>query len=262
VNGFTIAGCRRCRLAYADPRPTPEQLDAVYTPTYWESADDQVGYGTYHELGEQNARRNWHELRAYAFDLLPASGAVLDIGCATGGFLAEAAANGWTVHGTDLSPEAATRAAEVNGVTVEPSTLLPSASPVDRFDLVTMWHVLEHLVDPRAVLDAVGDLLVDDGHLVIEVPNWASVGRRVRGRSWGQLRPPEHINFFTAGSLGHLVRAAGFRVVRAGTSYPSLRDRAERHGQPRDHLAGAVGSVVSELGAGGYLRIVATPVAR
>lgn len=259
VNGFAIRRCSTCALVFSAPRPTPAQLDEVYVSSYLASGGSITGYRSYNELPEAQARRSWHDLRSYAFDLLPAVGRVLDIGCATGGFLAEAQASGWTVRGTDYSTEAATRAAEVNGVAVEAPTLLPADDAGAPFDLVTMWHVLEHLVELRETVDQLAGLVAPDGLLVIEVPNWDSVGRLVRGRSWSQLRPPEHINFFTPRSLTGLIERAGFRVVRRSTRYPSLLDRSERHGAPRDRVASALGAVAAEAGWGGYLRIVATP---
>jgi len=120
-------------------------------------------------------------------------------------------------------------------------------------------HVLEHVISPSVVLTQARDLLRPGGHLLIELPNWNSVGRIGRGSKWSQLRPPEHINFFTPKSLSNAVSRAGFVVKKAVSIYPSMTNRIELKSHPslRDRTAAFAASAVSLFGFGGYVRLLA-----
>ncbi len=153
INGYGVLQCRLCGLAYCWPRPTEDELSEFYAAEYF-SSEAATGYASYRDLPESNARRQWYELRARYFNFMAERGSVLDVGCATGGFLGEAAASGWSVHGTEMSEWAADAARLTYGLKVDAGTLIPR-DPGLRFDLITMWQVLEHLVDPRT---AVGEI--------------------------------------------------------------------------------------------------------
>ena len=255
VNRYRVLQCRRCGLAFCWPRPTEDELTEFYATAYF-SSDGAKGYASYSDQPEANARRQWHELRARYFSWMANPGSVLDVGCATGGFLAEAAANGWSAYGTDISQEAAETARTAHGLRVDGGTLIPRDCDT-RFDLITMWHVLEHLIEPRAALEELSRFLATDGLLFIEVPNWASAGRLVRRQQWAQLRPPEHISFFTGRSLSGLVENTGMTVLRSATSYPSLVDQAQASGTATARARAWVGQGLAHAGLGGYLGVLA-----
>jgi 2-polyprenyl-3-methyl-5-hydroxy-6-metoxy-1,4-benzoquinol methylase len=255
VSGYRVLQCRACGLAFCWPRPTEDELTAFYAAEYF-SGDNAKGYRSYGEWPEANARRQWYELRARYFGVITERGSVLDVGCASGGFLAEAAANGWDAYGTDISQEAANAARATYGLRVDAETLIPGDSTL-RFDLITLWHVLEHLVEPRSALENICQSLATDGLLFIEVPNWHSVGRLVRGRRWAQLRPPEHITFFSGQSLRALLADVGMTVVRSTTTYPSLVDQAQASGTRSARARAWIGQGLAYAGAGGYLSVLA-----
>lgn len=259
VNGYQIVRCSACGTAQAWPRPTQRELIEFYTENYFAGGADGVGYDDYQRLAEFNAKLQWRLLLRYLRnDLVVNANSVLDVGCATGGFLAEAKADGWQAHGTELSASAASRAREHFGLSVDDGVLVPHL-PSRQFDLVTMWHVLEHLIDPiEALASLVPHVTPLSGVFFAEMPNWSSLGRRVRGAEWSQLRPPEHINFFTEKSLATIAQKAGFSAVRVHSIYPRTPLRHVPQTQrPKVLFKGAVGSIVSTARMGGYLRLVA-----
>ena len=197
-HNYQTACCEQCGFVFATPRPTVEQLESFYGGGYW-SSNNSYGYAEL-EVAEAWAREMWPEARRFLAGLIPNVGSLLDIGCGGGGFLTAARSSGWSVEGTELSPEAAERAASVHGLAVSVGQLLPLHAS-RQYDLVSMWHVLEHLIEPLEVLHSIRELLVSRGVLLIELPNWKSAGRHVHGMRWKQLRPPEHINFFSPRSL-------------------------------------------------------------
>lgn len=258
---FETRECASCGLVYAWPRPTTDELSSFYSATYFAGdAGDRLGYSDYRALGELNARRAWSLVRRFAPLDQARPRRILDVGCATGAFLAEAQSERWECVGVEMSPEAAAVAREEFGLRVFDGDIFSAHLDGEQFGLVTMWHVLEHVIDPAATLDRARDLLAPGALLFVELPNWNSLGRIIRGASWSQLKPPEHINFFTEKTLTAAVEQHGFRSLRAGTYYPSMWDKARvRRASQVVHLGGAlVASAASAISLGGYLRIVAS----
>ena len=244
------------------PRPTPADLDTFYGEQYFTrtDAENAFGYERYDEnsLPAINARRTWDDLKAWG----PATSHVplkrlLDVGAATGEFGARAAAEGWDVVACEVGDSAREHAAAKGLQTI--ATIEQAEGP---FGLITMFHVLEHLIEPIAALRTSRDLIDDAGLLAIELPQWRSAGRIVRRARWAQLRPPEHINFFSSKSIAIALQRAGWAVAYSATPYPradelaiqSLKNKALR-------AAASYGAkwLAGRTGLGGYLRVLARP---
>jgi SAM-dependent methyltransferase len=257
---YGIEKCRGCGFVFAAPRPSPEELDRFYTSTYFtKDHDKNLGYTNYRGLAEENARRMWHEFQDILGDRKVTPRRVLDVGCATGGFLAEAKAAGWDGVGVEFSEFAIEVARREFGLHVLQGDVFHPELAEGSFGLVTMWHVLEHVLDPLATLAQAKKLLAPGGLLFIELPNWSSVGRRARGVRWSQLKPPEHINFFTPTTLAEAASRAGLRVHSSTSAYPSLANEAAvpRASRPLHQVKAALASVASRLDCGGYVRLLA-----
>lgn len=259
---FDIQCCRACDFTFAAPRPDDAELQAFYTSSYFRRTEETVlGYANYRAVAERNARRMWKELVEYA-GLSSLSGRrVLDVGCATGGFLHEAKSDGWNTLGVELSTDAASIARTEFGLEVIEGDVFASELHDRTFDLITCWHVVEHLIDPVAAFKRMRELIAPGGLLFVELPNWNSLGRRVRQEHWSQLKPPEHINFFTPQSLSRAVEMASFTGIKCSTHYPSINNQAAiaRASRPWYVLKSLGADFVSSLGCGGYLRILAKP---
>ncbi len=260
---YEIEKCRDCGFVFAAPRPSAEALDRFYTSTYFErDRATNLGYANYRSVAEENARRMWHEFKLLLAGRAVSPRRVLDVGCATGGFLAEAKADQWEGVGVEFSEFAIDVARREFGLQVLKGDVFHPELPEHSFGLVTMWHVLEHVIDPLATLDQARKLLAPGGLLFVELPNWSSVGRRVRGVRWSQLKPPEHINFFTPTSLALAARKAGLKILSSTSAYPSLANEAAvpRASRPLHQVKAALASVASKLDCGGYVRLLAEKV--
>lgn len=146
--------------------------------------------------------------------LIP-EGELLDIGCGKGQFLWNASQAGYDVHGLDVSARAVAYARERFGVSAEVGTLDMMVSSGRQFDVVTLWHVLEHFTDPFQALRSIHALLREGGVCVIEVPNLYSLKFMLSRSKWeGGNHPLYHRTFFSAATLGRAIRKAGFRNVR------------------------------------------------
>jgi SAM-dependent methyltransferase len=255
---FSIQSCRSCRFVFAAPRPTLAELEAFYASAYYDSEDQSKGYGDYRKGAEAHSYRMWSELKAYMPLDRVQPRRVLDVGCATGGFLVAASKDGWEALGVELAPDAVEIARNELGLEVYHGDLTHPALRRSTFGLVTMWHVLEHVLDPVAALKRSYELLRPGGQLFIELPSWNSLGRIARGSSWARLVPPEHLNYFTAQSLRRAMAGVGFRLITSSTHYRCVSDPPPSAYWKRPLKCGsALGAdVVSTLGYGGNLRVL------
>jgi 2-polyprenyl-3-methyl-5-hydroxy-6-metoxy-1,4-benzoquinol methylase len=185
----------------------PAEVRAIYEEGAYEASHGEV-------YGDLESRRRDARVRLDWLGLA-GRGRLLDVGAAGGAFVAEAAARGLRASGIEPTPAFARHAREVLGVDVREGTL--ESAGLDRYDVVTMWHVLEHIPDPLPQLQRVRAALDDGGLLALEVPNYGSVSATRMGRAWPSLEPEVHVNQFTPGSLRALLERAGFAGVEVET---------------------------------------------
>lgn len=210
--GFGVWCCGGCGLAVTRPTPRPEELAAAYADAYYGPTNRRF-------VGPMEWIVRWfRRRRADAMDrLVPARGGpprrALDIGCGRGLTLADLRARGWEVQGVELHDAAARHARDKLGISVTVGGFTADAYPVDSFDAIVLWHVLEHLVAPRAALDGVARLLRPGGVLALAVPNRGSWQARWTGRHWFHWDLPRHLTHFDAPRLRRELEARGLVIV-------------------------------------------------
>jgi 2-polyprenyl-3-methyl-5-hydroxy-6-metoxy-1,4-benzoquinol methylase len=207
-----IYGCASCGLGFLDPRPSVEDIAKLYDKEYCE---DQFVEGGEVGSPEFKKRLGLETHRVRFFRGLKKRGRILDIGCGYGFFLAACRTMyGYDVQGIDVSGWAAHYAAEKLGLSVvvgeiNSINLLPNS-----YDVITMWHFLEHARDPRETILKAVNLLKEDGILVIDVPNYHGTEARKNWNNWVGWQPPYHFYHFTPQTLKGLLAECGFRVVK------------------------------------------------
>jgi SAM-dependent methyltransferase len=236
---FTVARCRRCGFLYQRPRVRDDCLAACYPdhyPRHQEpsprvplkgSAGRQravrhalataLGYPAFAESGASvftRVRARWLARRLrWSCPPWRGRGRYLDVGCGSGGSLAVARALGWaTVDGLEIDAAAAEKARKfADRLHVGDVGSAPFAP--GSFDLVTAFHVLEHLPDPIADLKRMLSWLAPGGILVLEVPNAGGLGASTFGAAWSGLELPRHLWQFSPATLRALVERAGGDVA-------------------------------------------------
>lgn len=215
---FLMQQCHNCGIVYLKPRPTPSKMVDFYPEDYQPYT---VGVHAENSLN-RFLRRYGLQKRYKIIEKYVKQGNLLDVGCATGDFLAEVAAQPeWSVFGIETSATAARYARDQVGLDVLVSTLNQASFPAESFDVITMWDVLEHVYDPCAVLDEVSRLLKPGGVFVVNHPNLGSVDRRLFGRFWAGFELPRHLYLFPTKLLEDLMAQRGFQQVERLCLYGS-----------------------------------------
>jgi SAM-dependent methyltransferase len=236
-----IVRCTACGLCYLNPRPTAESVKSFYGESYYSyTLRDYTGAPPSRKERLKFAYMvDWRGFKpGPAIDPLPVprlvswllslflaiprfqqGGRLLDVGCGAGEKLIEFRRFGWQVAGVELSEAAA---AEGTRGGLEIHTGFDADDPPfpdQTFDAITFYHSLEHMPSPLAALRLAHRLLRPGGEVIIVVPNFGSLERRIFGKDWGWMEIPIHFYHFTKPSLARLVRDAGFEIETIGNSF-------------------------------------------
>jgi SAM-dependent methyltransferase len=210
---FRFVRCSNCSLVYQNPRVTLEAIGAYYDDTYIAHRKKR-DWGVLTPLFERAMNRlDVEKARIVArhVALTPAA-QVLDVGCAVGTFLAHLhRTSGAKVAGVDFKDLSA--ADTLRDVVVHCGLFYDAPLADGRFDLVTMWHFLEHDYDPMRSLATAHRVLRPGGTLVIEVPRLDSRTFGWFGDRWPGLQAPQHTVLYDRDALVRAVTASGFEVV-------------------------------------------------
>lgn len=205
---FSIVRCAACGMAYVSPRPAGAALARYYVRGYYDKpGEDSGGVGRW--LG-----RLFMTERALKAAAARPAGRILDIGCGEGTFLAAMSRRGWDCWGVEVSAEGAARASARPELRVFNAPLEECGLAPKTFDLVTLWHSIEHVEDPAALLRQVAGLVKDDGRILLAFPNAASWDFRVFRARWFHLDPPRHLHYFSPTTMDRLLEASGLRTIR------------------------------------------------
>src|SRR5271157_4377763 len=217
---FAVVRCQECGLARLYPQPAADELRRYYPENYW-FAPDESAASRMAEAYRRLVLRDHVRFVTQALAGARARGPLLDVGCG-GLFLGMMRERGFSVVGLDFSREAAAIAWTRQQAPAVCGDLAHAPLRAGTFAGITMFHVLEHVCDPRAYLAAARELLAPEGRLVVQVPNAASWQFRLLGRRWSGVDVPRHLFDFRDRDVEKLLEACGMQVVRR--KYFSLRD--------------------------------------
>jgi 2-polyprenyl-3-methyl-5-hydroxy-6-metoxy-1,4-benzoquinol methylase len=201
----------RCGHGFLNPQPTFVELIAFYDDDYhgFVFPTNKEEFETWLSQVRQGDRLNHVRIKP--------GGRFLDIGCGGGLMVAGMARVGMEAEGLEPSQFAASRAREA-GLNVRCGLLHEVAYPAERFDAISISHVLEHIEDPREILRECRRILKPGGELVIGVPNFDSLVFALVHKSWIGLQLPTHLHHFSVNSLRMLAESTGFIVESVETN--------------------------------------------
>ena len=210
-NGHQIYKCHACRTYFTWPLPPSGENLKIYSEDYFSSAANGFGYADY-DRDKQVMIPTFEKYLDILERFLPAKGALIDVGAATGFFLKLAVDRGWT--GIGIEPSAhASAAARNKGLDVRTGIFDSDSFPAESVDAITLWDVIEHVPDPVGLLRTVHATLRPGGLVAINTPDSGSLLARVLGSRWHLVVPPEHLFLFNQTSLRHALGEDRFEIL-------------------------------------------------
>lgn len=215
VDSFKIVQCSQCGLEYLQ-NPLPAENDLKTYENYFQNSP----ISAYHPETTSLAMKTLWQLndqRIQWIKTMKPKGSLLDIGSGRGYFLYHASLSGYRVEGIEISSSAADYCEQHFGITTHRQDITTEGDHLAHYDVITLWHVLEHLTNPLIVLQSLKSKLAADGVLFIEVPNIHSLKFVLapKSKKWiGGNHPRHHRFFFSAKTLTLVLQKAGFTDIK------------------------------------------------
>lgn len=200
---WSIVACQKCGLGVLSPFPSSQEVAGFYKDQFY------TGEGQRFRVWMESLRSWLAHLRGRTLNrLTPSKGKLMDFGSGAGHFAVSQASQGWDVVALDPYSSAS----NTSEYTFAGDSLTLSADD-ETFDAITLWYVVEHLFDPRAIIRELRRVTKPGGILVLAQQDFASIQARVFGPRWLFLDPPRHLWQFTVESLSDLARQEGYEIV-------------------------------------------------
>lgn len=215
---FTIVKCVYCGFLFLNPRPTKNEIGKYYeSQEYISHSNKKNGIlnKLYHLIRSINHKKKYQIITSYIKE-----GSILDIGCATGEFLNFFKGKNWYTTGVEPNENALNFAKENYGLNVYDEEFL-NRTDTEKYDVITMWHVLEHVHDINQRIEQVKNLLNNNGILVIAVPNPESYDAQKYQEFWAGFDLPRHLYHFSQKCLEQLLKNYNFNLIK---TYPMKYD--------------------------------------
>lgn len=209
---FAVIVCGQCGMGMTQNAPSPVHIGAYYkSENYISHSDTRKGLvnGIYHRVRNLMLTRKQKLLERMSDGQRRN---LLDIGCGTGYFINHMKDNGWKVHGTEIDPDARRIASEQLGQEISDSVGIFDL-PTDEYDVITMWHVLEHVYELDDYLRQIGLLIRKGGYFIVAVPNYTCYDARKYKGHWAAYDLPRHLWHFSPNAIKQLIEGFGFQLI-------------------------------------------------
>ena len=204
--------CLSCKTYFLDPQPAADELNKAYSVEYYGTGEQKFS-GPIAFIRKAALASRIRKLLKYAREPLT----VLDIGCGDGAFLDALIKRGNVGYGTEISGKAAERAAKVSKLQLHVVTLSGDSFAANSFGAISMWHVFEHLTNPRETLEFISKWLMVDGVLQVAIPNIDSWQAKFFCGYWFHLDPPRHLSLYSKEALEAEFLKMGYQLMESST---------------------------------------------
>jgi len=204
---FTIQQCTKCQFRLTNPRPDFSEIGSYYKSDQYISHNDKGGgiiSSVYRGVRSYTLRQKLQLVNR----LKNGPGRLLDVGCGTGAFLETCQHGGWAVAGMEPDPDARLVSEKKIGGVIAPN--LSSVSTDKPFDVITLWHVLEHIPDLAPTIQLLHSLTTANGTVLVAVPNSNSYDAQFYKEYWAAYDVPRHLHHFTPSTIEPLFQQHGF----------------------------------------------------
>jgi len=208
-DNFYLSRCLHCHAVFLSPRPSQHQLERAYDDSYY-GTGEQKFTGYIEKVLDRFRSARARRVRSY----ISPPARILDIGCGNGKFLSYLMPRGFECYGTELPGKAAERAAKIPGLNLKVGRLAEANFSDDFFDCICMWHVFEHLTEPKQALQIIRNILKPGGYLMMSLPNIDSLQSKIFRGKWLHLDPPKHLFFLGPADLNSAMKDLGFKLIK------------------------------------------------
>ena len=213
---YRLVHCGACSAVWLATPPKPEDMSYHYTKDYHQGIV---------AAGEGFALSRWKN-QSTLISRLKKGGAILDIGCSSGGFLSTMKGPSWDLYGIEMEEWTAERARTNSGAKVFVGDAVEAPFLPASFDVITAFDVLEHVYSPGQFLTKVIEWLKPGGIFYAMLPNIDSWEAKLFGSYWYGLELPRHLSHFSPRSLRYLMTTLGFEEVLLRTPPISYAERS------------------------------------
>lgn len=208
---FKIVECTNCSFTFTNPIPEENEIGKYYE-SYEYISHSNTSKGIVNKL-YQIVRKITLSKKVNLLKSLTKGKNLLDIGSGTGEFLNHAKNNGYNVMGIEPSEIGRKKSIENYHLTVFPEEEFKNISP-DSYDLVTMWHVLEHVYHLNERIETINRILSANGFLIVAVPNRLSYDAEFYKEHWAAYDVPRHLYHFRPEDIKTLFEKHQFELKK------------------------------------------------
>lgn len=231
---FNIVSCNSCGFKFTNPRPDDAVLGDYYkAEEYISHTNTKKGLVNklYHLVRSRTLKKKLDLVKSYV-----PRGTILDYGCGTGMFLETCKNAGWETFGMEPDDEARKIASKSNLNLFSDKGRINTYITDKQFDVITLWHVLEHVTDMEETLSFFKRRLTKKGILIIAVPNHVSFDARHYKEHWAAFDVPRHLHHFEKKTIKKLVEGSGFQLretlpMKFDSYYVSLLSEKYKQGK-------------------------------
>ena len=209
---FEIWECGNCSLRFTQDAPRKESIGRYYhSENYISHSDTRKGLlnSLYHLVRKFTLEGKRKLVQKHVHIT---KGDLLDFGCGTGAFLHTMQESRWEVKGVEPDDSARKNAATLYHLNIEPPEKIFGWPPA-QFDVITLWHVLEHVYELRQYLETLNHLLKPEGRIFIAVPNYTSADAKYYGDGWAAYDTPRHLYHFSPAAMKRLLDEMKFKLI-------------------------------------------------
>ena len=240
---FKLEKCLGCGFVFTNPRPAENELSRYYqSEAYISHTNKATGFvNTAYKLARKFTLRWKYDLIQTHARVKPSS--ILDYGCGTGAFLSECQKNGLAIAGVEPSDTARNQAHTLTG-----KPIAAELAEVDgSFDVITLWHVLEHVYHLNQTVEALATRLNINGTIFLAVPNLESADAKKYQANWAAFDVPRHLWHFSRDTMGkllanHDLKVAGILPMLLDAFYVSLL--SEKYANNHAGVAGTARAII------------------
>ena len=210
---FAIAECNSCSLRFTQDVPDEASINPYYKSENYISHTN-TSKGLINRMYQSVRKRTMrHKRKLIEKTTGKKTGQLLDAGSGTGAFANEMKQNGWQITGLEPDADARTVAKGLYNIELKDINQFYHLPP-SSFDVITLWHVLEHVHNLSAYLQQLKTLLKEDGKLFIAVPNYTSKDAAIYNEYWAAYDVPRHLYHFSPHSIKVLMEKNGMKLLQ------------------------------------------------